>query len=419
VRDFLLAVQANPVYWAALIFFAAYPVILAIVWVTTGLMFYLRREGTGSVEDDGPSGTISCPFVSVLIPAYCEEKILAETLAAATSIDYPFYEVVVVDDASTDRTLDVVRPFVERGAVRLIAKDRNEGKAMALNDALPCLNGEIVVIMDADASADPQLLRWIVPHFESARVASVTGNPRVANRDTFLSRLQLVEFSSIVSLLRRAQRIWGRIMTMSGVVSAFRKSTLLEIGAFSPEMATEDIDITWRLQRQRYDVRYEPRAIVWMRVPARLPGLWKQRWRWALGLAQVLRRNADVAVRWSTRRMWPVFWESSLSILWAYCFVVLTTFWACSYAVGIPPVGVSPIPNWWGMTIGTLSLLQLLTGVLLDSRYDRDVRRHYSVAVAYPVVYWALMSLITALITPKGLFRRARPGTVTQWKTKR
>ena len=89
------------------------------------------------------------------------------------------------------------------------------------------MNGEIVLIMDADAAPDPRILRWIVPHFRSARVAAVTGNPRVANRETFLAQLQAIEFSSIVSLLRRAQRVWGRIVTMSGVVAAFRRSGAL------------------------------------------------------------------------------------------------------------------------------------------------------------------------------------------------
>src|SRR6185436_2596023 len=127
-----------------------------------------------------------------------------------------------------------------------------------------------------------------VPHFESARVGGVTGNPRVVNRVTYLSQLQVVEFTSIVSLLRRAQRIWGRILTMSGVVGAFRRSALIDVGRYSPEMATEDIDMTWKLQLAHYDVRYEPRAIVWMRVPESLGALCKQRHRWALGLAQVL-----------------------------------------------------------------------------------------------------------------------------------
>jgi biofilm PGA synthesis N-glycosyltransferase PgaC len=417
--DFFQFIQSHPVYWIALGFFAMYPVVSSVVWVTTALQFFVRRERGPGHETEIPETLEAYPQVSVLIPAFCEEKVIAETLASATRIDYPNYEVVVVDDASTDGTREALRPFVESGKVRLIAKGMNEGKAMALNDALPCLRGEILLIMDADATPDPQILRWMVPHFQSARVAGVTGNPRVVNRETFLSQLQVVEFSSIVSLLRRAQRIWGRILTMSGVVGAFRKSALLDVGRYSPEMATEDIDMTWSLQRANYDVRYEPRAVVWMKVPRTLHALVKQRRRWALGLAQVLRRHASVVVSWRARRMWPVYWEAVLSIAWAYCFVCLTSFWIVSYAAGIPPVGASPIPNWWGMTIGTMCLIQLLTGVLLDSRYDRTLMRHFPVAVSYPIIYWMLMSLITALATPRGLLSPARRGQVTQWQTAR
>jgi biofilm PGA synthesis N-glycosyltransferase PgaC len=416
--DFLRSVPNHAVYWVALLFFALYPVLSAIVWVSTALQFYFRRERSEERESTPPE-LARYPMVTVLIPAYCEEKVIGATLESATRIDYPNYEVIVVDDASTDRTREAVRPFVERGQARLVAKDHNEGKAMAMNDAVPCARGEIILVMDADAAPDPQILRWMVPHFESARVAGVTGNPRVANRESFLSQLQLVEFTSIVSLLRRAQRVWGRILTMSGVVGAFRKSALIDVGLYSPEMATEDIDMTWKLQRAFYDVRYEPRALVWMKVPHTLRGLIVQRRRWALGLSQVLRRHGRAGVSWKTRRLWPVFYESSLSILWAYCFVLLTVFWIASYAMGIPPVGASPIPNWWGMTIGTLALIQLLTGVLLDSRYDRTVLRYFPVAVTYPIIYWMLMSLITFFATPAGLFRGGRPGSVTQWKTVR
>ncbi|HTR96919.1 MAG TPA: glycosyltransferase [Candidatus Acidoferrales bacterium] len=415
---FLVTVQAQPAYGWALLFFAAYPVLSALVWVSTGIHFYLRRE-RGTEDAETPPALERYPMVSVLVPAFCEEKVIAETLTWATRIDYPNYEVVVVDDASTDRTRERVRPFIEAGTVRLIAKEKNEGKAMAMNDALPCLRGELILVMDADACPDPQILRWMVPHFESPRVAGVTGNPRVFNRVTFLSQLQVVEFTSIVSLLRRAQRIWGRILTMSGVVSAFRRSALIDVGRYSAEMATEDIDMTWKLQRAAYDIRYEPRALVWMFVPHSLAALVKQRRRWAIGLAQVLRRHAGLLVRWRTRRMWPVYYEAVLSILWAYDFVVLTALWIASYAVGVPPVGASPIPNWWGMTIGTLCLIQLLTGVLLDRRYDRTVLRHYPVAVSYPIIYWTLMALTTAFSTPAGLVRRARRGTVTQWRTVR
>lgn len=416
LHDALVRLQESRPYFAILIFFALYPVLSSLVWISTSLVYYWRWER----RYDRDLYTIDeYPLVTVLVPTFCEEKVIARTIEGILQIDYPFKEIVIVDDASTDGTAVEIAPYIARGQVRLIRKRRNEGKAMALNDAIPVVNGEIVLIMDADAYPDPGILRWMVPHFRSARVAAVTGNPRVANRETLLAKLQLIEFASIVSLLRRAQRVWGRILTMSGVVGAFRRSALIDVGLYSPEMATEDIDMTWKLQRAFYDVRYEPRALVWMQVPSGLSGLWRQRVRWAKGLAQVLRRNDDVLRHWKNRRHWPVFVEAILSISWAYCVVILIALWSASLAVGLAPAGVSPIPNWWGMLIGTTCLIQLLVGVLLERRYDPTVSRFYYMAVFYPIVYWMLMAVVTVVATPMGWARRPRRGTVTRWRTRR
>jgi len=262
------------------------------------------------------------------------------------------------------------------------------------------------------------VLHYMVPHFRSARVAAVTGNPRVANRNSLLTKLQLMEFASIVSLLRRSQRIWGRILTMSGVIGMFRRSALADVGNYSPEMATEDIDVTWKLQRKHYDVRYEARALVWMQVPSSLGDLFRQRLRWAKGLTQVMRRHRHVLVSWPHRRTWPVLVEAGLSIFWAYCVVLLTALWALSYALDYPPVGVSPIPNWWGMLIATTCLLQLATGVFLEKRYDSTLPRSYFFAIFYPIVYWLTMALVTFFATPIGL-RTPAEGVPTRWKTPR
>jgi poly-beta-1,6-N-acetyl-D-glucosamine synthase len=81
-------------------------------------------------------------------------------------------------------------------------------------------------------------------------------------------------------------------------------------------------------------------------------------------------------------------------------------------------VGASPIPNWWGMLIASLSLLQLGTGVMLDHRYDKEVLRYFPVAVFYPLVYWMLMSVITVVSTPRGLLAKAPRGP-TLWKIPR
>lgn len=411
--DVLAALQASLVFQAALVFFAAYPIVTSIMWVTTSLLFRLRWEPRE--QSAPPPGPL--PRVSVLVPAHNEEAVIARSVRAMLALDYPDFEVIVIDDGSTDNTAGALSQVAGHPRLRIVRKVVNEGKAMALNDALPLARGEIVLILDADAEPAPDLLRWMVPHFAAARVAAVTGNPRVRNTDTFLARLQAIEFSSIISLLRRSQRIWGRIVTVSGVVAAFRRSALFDVGGFSPEMPTEDIELTWKLQKKFYDVRYEPRAVCWMTVPVSYRGLWKQRLRWARGLLQVLHKHRDVMTHWKLRRMWPVFVESSLSTLWALCFVALTSIWTVSWAAGLPPVGASPIPNFWGMSIGTLCLLQLAVGTLIDRRYDRSILRMLPYAVWYPIIYWMFLSLGT-VVSLHWLFRRPTRTSV-RWNTQR
>jgi biofilm PGA synthesis N-glycosyltransferase PgaC len=343
--------------------------------------------------------------------------VIESTLRALLALDYPAYEVVVVDDGSTDRTVEILRPYAADGRIRLIEKRKNEGKAMALNDAIPVVRGDIVTIVDADIEPAPMTLRHLVSHFRHGRVAAVAGNPQVTNTGSLLAKVQATEFASIVSVLRRAQRVWGRILTVSGAICAFRKSAMVDVGLFDPDMATEDIALTWKLQRRFYDVRYEPRAVVAMQVPETLTGLYHQRKRWATGLAQVLRRNAPMFRDWRSRRLWPVFVEAILSVAWAYTAVTMIGFWALSYAIGLAPLGANPLPNFWGMVIATVALVQLAVGLWLDRHYNRGVGRFYLWAAMYPLFYWMLMLVITVVATPRALFGRRQ--ATSHWKTER
>jgi poly-beta-1,6-N-acetyl-D-glucosamine synthase len=120
---------------------------------------------------------------------------------------------------------------------------------------------------------------------------------------------------------------------------------------------------------------------------------------------------------WRTRRLWPVFIEAMLSVAWAYLAVGMILFWAVSYAVGLAPLGANPLPNFWGMVIATVALVQLAVGVWLDRRYNRSVGRFYLWAAMYPLFYWMLMLVITVTATPAALLRR-RVKT-SHWKTER
>jgi biofilm PGA synthesis N-glycosyltransferase PgaC len=406
------AINHWTIYWIAIAFYGLYPVITSLVWIATALVYFVRRDLR---EQEAPLQDDQLPLVSVLLPAYCEEEVIGQSIEGLLKMDYPRFEVIVINDGSPDGTAARVRPFLTDPRVRLLNKHVNEGKAMALNDAIPCTNGELILIMDADAVPDPKLLRVMVPHFRYPRVAAVAGNPRVRNTTNLLTRLQAVEFSSVIGLMRRAQRIWGRVMCISGVVGMFRKSAMIDVGMYTPGMATEDIDLTWKLQRHFYDVRYEGRALVWMLVPDSLPVWWKQRRRWALGLGQVLRRHATIFGDWRLRRMFPLFVESALSYLWALTFLSVTTFWVVCYASGYPPKGGSPMPNLWGMLLFTFCLFQLACGTWIDSKYDPTIKRHFPASILYPSFYWFLLATTSFIYTTRGLLKRVNLLAPTRW----
>jgi len=411
IRDYISIIENSWLYMAAVGFYGLYPILTSLVYVVTAVVYYARRPSK-------PIQQLSekeLPFVSVIIPAFCEEGVIGQSIEGVLNMDYPRFELIVVNDGSTDGTARVIRRYLDDKRVRLLDKKVNEGKAMALNDAVLCARAELLLIMDADAVPDRKLLRALVPHFRWGRVGAVAGNPRVQNTRNLLSRLQAIEFSSVIGLMRRAQRIWGRVMCVSGVVGMFRKSAIIDAGMFTPAMATEDIDLTWKLQTKFYDVRYEPSAMVWMIVPENIPMWWKQRRRWAFGLGQVLRRHAAVFADWKYRRMHPLYIESLLSYLWALTFIFVTVFWIFCYAVGHPPRGGSPIPNFWGMLLYTACLLQLACGTWMDSKYDPEIVRHYPVSIIYPTFYWFLLTITSCVYTTKGLFKRIQPTTPMRW----
>src|SRR5919106_1838674 len=157
MADLVHAISEQPLYLFVMFFLGAYPIVTGLYWIAGSLYFSFHREG----DHADFYALDEFPFVSVIVPAHNEEDVIEETVSSLLALDWPAYEVMVVDDGSTDRTRDVLEPFVASGRVRLLAKDVNEGKAMALNDALPLLRGEIVLLVDADGRPRQNVLRWV------------------------------------------------------------------------------------------------------------------------------------------------------------------------------------------------------------------------------------------------------------------
>jgi len=195
MQEFIRSIGSNPAYLVLMVFFAWYPLFTSIMWAVTAVLYSLRRERRSDRDFyDIPDSEL--PLVTVIVPAHCEGTMIVRTLEGVLALDYPRIQAIVIRE--TDSRLTVIDKRV------------NEGKAMALNDAIPLAEGELILVLDADSTPDPDALRWMVPHFvRNARLAAVTGNPRVHNTNRLLGKIQAVEFSSIISLLKRAQVVWG------------------------------------------------------------------------------------------------------------------------------------------------------------------------------------------------------------------
>lgn len=410
----------SQVFQWLLLLVGLYVVVAAGAWIASALRFSMSRETPGAeafydIADD------LLPSMTVMVPAYAEERTIGAALDALAAADYPDLEVIAIDDGSPDGTAQVIRSHLARDPrLRLMEKSVNEGKAMAMNDAIAVSRGEVIVVIDADAQVAPGALRAIAAHFvRIPRMGGVTGNPRPVNLGTWLAEMQVVEFASQVSLMRRAQVSWGRILTMSGVISAFRRSVLADVGLFDPAMDTEDIELTWRVQRRFYDVRYEPRAVVGMSVPITLRGLLRQRLRWGRGLVQVLLKHGVILFRWRNRRNWPVIIEAILSLVWWHVLVVVMVLGLTLAAVDLAGYEqISPFPWGWVAAVVTIALGQLSAGLLIDRRYDPSAAAALGPMPWYPIGYWFVVGCTTLLSTIPTLIRPHGGPNVT-WKVDR
>jgi biofilm PGA synthesis N-glycosyltransferase PgaC len=403
-------------YWGMLLSFVLlYPITMSFIWMIGSVVFYFRHERhphRSSVSE--PPERSAYPRVAILVPCFNEEANVREAIEGLMRLHYSDFEVIAIDDGSADRTgaiLDELAALHPR--LRVIHHAANQGKAIGLNTAALLTRADILVGIDADAVLDPYCLHWLVRHFDIPEVGAVTGNPRVRTRSTMLGRIQVGEFSSIIGLIKRAQRSINLLFTVSGVISAFRRTALYEAGFWTPDKLTEDVDITWKLQLAGWDVRFEPRALCWILMPETLGGLWRQRLRWATGGAQVI---LDYWYEiWRKPRLWPVMAEYCLSIAWAFCLGLLIFYRIADLVIYDVDLQSAPVLmlGWAGMLLGATFLVQSLVSLWLDRHYDHGLMRIWFWMIWYPLVYWAIGATTVVVALPNALLRKS--GTRATW----
>jgi biofilm PGA synthesis N-glycosyltransferase PgaC len=389
-----------------LYFVALYPVATAALWVAGGLVFRWRDERAPGEKLDSSF----CPGVTVLIPAFNEQATIATSVVAALESDYPAIEAIVLDDGSTDETeAAALRAAAGDPRFRVMRDPVNRGKAEQLNAGFRIARHELVVVTDADAHLHPQAIRRLVGRMQtSPLLVAVAGAPHVTNRNRLICALQVLEAAAIIGLIRRAQSVTGRVGTVAGVFGLFRRDAVLAVGGYDDRMATEDIDLTWRLLMAGGHSAYEPYAVVGMEVPATLKALWSQRKRWARGQGEVMHRHLGAVSRWRHHKMWMLSTESVLSLLWVVGLVVSLVLAVLNvifdHAFGNFGFGLA-----WGVAISIVATAQLLVALLLNYHYDRWDMRSLLVGAIYPLAYWTISAaaalhseIVAAFRGPRG-----------------
>jgi cellulose synthase/poly-beta-1,6-N-acetylglucosamine synthase-like glycosyltransferase len=241
------------------------------------------------------------PKVAVLIPAYNEEKVIERTVRAALNSKYPNLRVIVIDDGSKDRTLEVAREAfcVEEAAGKvLILTKANAGKAAALNYGIEHIqDAELFVGIDADTIIANDAIARLVPHFINPKVGAIAGNAKVGNRVNLWTRWQALEYITSQNFERRALDVLGAVSVVPGAIGAWRVSAVREAGGYQLDTVAEDADLTMALLRRGYRVEYEDMALAYTEAPTNANGLMRQRFRWSFGILQAVYKHSAVFAR--------------------------------------------------------------------------------------------------------------------------
>ncbi|MFO0734551.1 MAG: glycosyltransferase [Labilithrix sp.] len=237
------------------------------------------------------------PLVTVLVPAYNEEKVLRSTVESLLGSRYPNLEILVIDDGSKDGTYAIGGQLArEHERVRCITK-KNGGKAAASNHGIEHARGDILVCVDADTLIHPDAIGLLARHFADPKISAVCGNVEVGNVHSALTAFQAIEYVTSQNLDRRALASVNAVNVVPGALGAWRKEVLVGAGKYAHDTLVEDADLTLAVLRNGGRIEYEPKAIARTEAPETLSALWKQRFRWTYGTYQCLAKHRHALLR--------------------------------------------------------------------------------------------------------------------------
>lgn len=246
------------------------------------------------------------PFISILIPCHNEAVVIKETVENILNVDYENYEIIVIDDRSTDDTKDAVLELEKKyDKVKALIRDKNAypGKSAVLNDAIKLAKGEAYLVFDADAKIKPNFIKTLLTKYEGDDVGAIQARKVIINADqNFLTACQYNEYVMDTHLQVGRDAVKGAV-ELRGNGELIKKNALLNIGGWNNETITDDLDMSTRLHIKGWDIRFVQDAIVYEEGVVTFSALVRQRRRWVEG-----------SIRRYLEYIWDVLFTKDMSL---------------------------------------------------------------------------------------------------------
>ncbi len=292
------------------------------------------------------------PGISVLIPAYNEEVVIRRTLRTILKSDYENFEVILIDDGSTDNTIKIAEKFNIK-----IINGKHNGKSEALNLGMKFAKFDFIVTLDADTLVDKNFLKEIINPFSDDNVGATNGIAFIRPLN-IIEHFQAVEFYFNNLIRNSFSKVFNNGIWFFGAAACFRKSVLEDLNGFSTKVLTEDMDISLRIFEHGFKVLTVETSYYHTRAAKNLKELFVQRMRWFFGGLQCMRlhkkllRRKSFAVKYLFFNQW--FW-AFFSIIIIPLVIYEVNFWM--------PIGFLNIFNYlfrWFSFLGPVYVLYML-----------------------------------------------------------